>query len=396
MKISRKNQQMELSPIRRFNEYASAAEKRGLKVYRLNIGQPDIETPPCFMEAIRKYDSKVISYAESGGLSKLKDAISRYYRSQGMKYDAGDIMVTAGGSEALSMVFSSILDPGDEIILPEPFYTNYQSFVLNSGGVTVPVTTVPEEGYAYAVREKLEEALTEKTQALCISNPGNPTGLLLKEEEMHVIQEFVLEHDLYLVADEVYRELVFDGQEIHSFGEMTELENNLVIVDSISKRFSACGARIGCAVTKNRELQEAMMKIAQGRLCVSTVDQVGAAALYGMDSSYFDEIREEYEKRRDAAYEEMLKIPGAACKKPGGAFYMMVKLPIDDVEDFLMFMLTEFEDHGETVMFAPGSGFYSGKGLGRDSMRIAYVLDCDWLRRAIRLLAKGLAAYKSR
>ncbi len=393
MKLSDRVENMQFSPIRRFNRYAFEAEAKGLKVYRLNIGQPDIQTPECFMEAIRNYDNHVIAYAESGGMSDLIEAIQQYYENYGMHYDKSDILVTSGGSEALYMLFTSLLDPGDEVIIPQPFYTNYNSFILAACGKVVPVTTRAEEGYAYADRKMIEDAITDKTKAICLSNPGNPTGTLLSREQMQLIADIALKHDLIIIADEVYREFTFDGKKVISFGNFKELDNHLVLIDSVSKRFSACGARIGCAITKNKKIQEGLMKIAQGRLSVSTIDQIGAAALYRMDSSYFDEIRDEYEKRRDAAYEEIMKIPGVICMKPGGAFYMTVKLPIDDVEDFLMFMLTEFEDQGETVMFAPGGGFYGTPGFGNDRIRIAYVLNEKDMRRGAQLIALGLKAY---
>lgn len=396
MQISKRVQSMQFSPIRRFNVYADEASKNGVKVYKLNIGQPDIKTPECFMEAIRNYDKSVISYAESQGTTELQDAIIDYFGSYNMNYERNNIIVTAGGSEALNMIFTSILDSGDEVLIPEPFYTNYHTFITSALGKAVPITTTAEEGYNYADKDKIERLITEKTKAIVCVNPGNPTGTVLEEKEIKLILEIAKQHDLWVIADEVYREFVYDGREIISFGMFEEYADRIVIVDSVSKRFSACGARIGYAVTKNKELYNGLMKLAQGRLCVSTLEQTGAAVLYRLGREYYNEIRNEYEKRRDAVYEEIMKIPGAVCRKPGGAFYMTIKLPVDDVEEFLMFMLREFRDNNETVMFAPAKGFYNSPGLGEDELRIAYVLNRDDMIRGAQLIAKGLEEYKNR
>ena len=360
MQLSKRVQSMQFSPIRRFNVYANEAAEHGVKVYRLNIGQPDIKTPECFIEAIRNYNNTVIAYSESQGTSELHDAMIDYFNMYDMKYDRDNIIITTGGSEALNMIFTAILNAGDEVLMPEPFYTNYHTFITSAGGKVVPVTTVAEEGYHYADREKIEKRITDKTKAIVCVNPGNPTGTILTEEEIKLILDIAEENDLWVIADEVYREFAYDSRKITSFGMFEEYSKRIVIVDSISKRFSACGARIGCAITKNKELYSGLMKLAQGRLCASTVDQVGAAALYRLDRSYYDNIRDEYESRRDAVYEEIMKIPGAVCRKPGGAFYMTVKLPVEDIEDFLMFLLREYRDNNETVMFAPALLWYRG------------------------------------
>ncbi len=396
MRLSDRVQSMQFSPIRRFNVYANEAAQQGVRVYRLNIGQPDIQTPECFMEAIRNYDSRVIAYAESGGITELQDAVIDYFGSYGMTYAREDMIITAGGSEALNMIFTSILNYGDEVLIPEPFYTNYHTFITSAGGKVVPITTVAEDGYHYADREKIEKLITDKTKVIACVNPGNPTGTILTEDEIRLVLEIAKEHDLWVIADEVYREFAYDGRKITSFGMFEEYKDRIVIVDSVSKRFSACGARIGFALTGNRELADGLMKLAQGRLCTSTVDQIGAAALYRLDRSYYDEVRAEYENRRNAVYDEIMKIPGAICRKPGGAFYMMVKLPVDDIEDFLMFLLKEYRDNNETVMFAPAQGFYGTPGLGKDELRIAYVLKQEDMVRGARLIAGGLEAYKNR
>ena len=387
---------MQFSPIRRFNPIAIAAEESGKKVYHLNIGQPDVETPPCFMEAIRDFDAKVIAYAESGGLTILQDAVIDYFKNYNVELERKNIIVTTGGSEALNMTFLTLLDEGDEILLPEPSYTNYHTFATAAGGVVVPITTKGEEGYHYAKKEQIEACITPRTKAICCITPGNPTGCVLTLDEMKLIAEVAIEHDLFIVADEVYREFVYDGGEAHSFFEVEGIEDRLVVIDSVSKRYSACGARIGFCISKCEKFMEGIMKIAQGRLCTSTVDQVGAAALFRLPTSYYDEVKAEYCARRDVVYEELQKIPGFDSPKPRGAFYLTCKLPVDDVEELLMFLLQEFEDNGETVMYAPAAGFYGTPGLGKDEIRIAYVLKQEDMRRAVELLRLGIEAYNNR
>ena len=396
MKVSDRCAAMQFSPIRRFNTYAFEAEDQGKKVYRLNIGQPDIETPKCFKDAIDNFDQKVIAYAESGGVTDLLDAMISYMkRDFGMEYERKDVLITNGGSEALVLAFTAVLNPGDEVIIAEPFYTNYNTFCNEVSGVIVPITTNAEDGYNWAKRDLIEAAITPKTKAICCLSPGNPTGRVLTLEDMKLIGEIAKEHDLWIISDEVYREFAYDG-EAHSFGQLDEIADRVIIVDSVSKRWSACGARIGAVICKNKDFQEAVLKLAQGRLCVPTLEQVGAAALYRMDPSYYDEAKAEYKARRDAAYEELSKIPGIVCQKPAGSFYMMCKLPVDNIEDFLMFLLKEFDDKGETAMFAPAPGFYATKGLGGNEMRIAYVLSPDKMRRACEIIKLGVEAYNNR
>lgn len=396
MKVSKKVQEMQFSPIRRFNPIAQKAKDSGKKVYHLNIGQPDVETPSCFMDAIKSYDSKVIAYAESGGLTVLQDSVIDYFKEYGMEFTRDNIIVTTGGSEAITFALMSILNEGDEVLIPEPFYTNYNTFAKASGGVVKPITTKAEDGYSYANRELIEAAITPKTKAMVCITPGNPTGNVLTLDEMRLIGEIAVEHDLWIVADEVYREFAYDDRQVTSFGMIPEIADRVIIVDSVSKRFSACGARIGFAISKNKDMMDSIMKIAQGRLCTSTVDQIGAAELFKLPKSYYDEVKAEYCGRRDVVYEELSKIPGVVCKKPGGAFYLTAKLPVDNIEDFLMFLLTEFEDNGETVMFAPAEGFYATEGLGRDEMRIAYVLNQKDMRRAVELIRLGIEAYNKK
>ncbi len=397
MEVSKRVAGMQFSPIRRFNGYAFEAEAKGKTVYHLNIGQPDIETPACFKEAINNYDKKVIAYAESGGINELRDAMIYYMdRDYGMKYERDDILVTDGGSEALILAFTALLNPEDEALIAEPFYTNYNTFCNQVSGKLVPLTTSAEDGYNWAKRDLIEAAITPNTKAICCLSPGNPTGRVLTLDDMKLIGEIAKEHDLWIISDEVYREFVYDGAEAHSFGQLEDLADRVIIVDSVSKRWSACGARIGAAISKNKEFMSAMLKLAQGRLCVPTLEQVGAAALYRMPKSYYDEAKAEYEARRDAAYDELSKIPGIVCQKPAGAFYMTAKLPVDNIEDFLMFMLQEFDVDGETAMFAPAPGFYATKGLGGNEMRIAYVLKPEKMRRACELIKLGVEAYNAK
>ena len=396
MRLSERVSSMQFSPIRGFNKLAAAEEAQGKKIYHLNIGQPDVKTPEVFMDAVRAYAGKVLCYAESNGITQLLDAIIKYYSLYDITLTRDNIIITNGGSEALKLVFATVLNPGDEIMVPEPYYTNYISFGCETVAVINPVPTTAEDGYAWAVREKLEAALTPKTRAICCNNPNNPTGRVLTREDMRVVCEFAKEHNLWIISDEVYREFVYDGGEVTSFGMMDEFADRIVLVDSVSKRYSACGARIGAVISKNEELMNGVLKLAQGRLCVPTLEQYGAAALFNLGADYLDEARREYESRRDAAYEEISNIPDVICEKPGGSFYLMAKLPIDDAEDFLRFLITEFEDNGESVMFAPAPGFYKTPGKGKNEIRIAYVLNSDKMRRAAELIRLGIEAYRKK
>ena len=314
MEVSKRVGAMQFSPIRRFNTFAFEAEAAGKKVYRLNIGQPDVETPECFMEAIKSFDKKVIAYAESGGVTELVDAIIDYNKQYDMVFERKNILITNGGSEALTMIFTALLNPGEEAVIAEPFYTNYNTFCNQVNGKLVPITTKAEDGYAWADRELIEASITENTKAICCISPGNPTGRVLTLDEMKLIGEIAKEHDLWIISDEVYREFAYDGREVTSFGMLEDIADRVVIVDSVSKRFSACGARVGCVMSKNDELMSGILKLAQGRLCCPTLEQVGAAALYRLDKSYYDEAKAEYEGRRNAAYEELSQIPGIVCQ----------------------------------------------------------------------------------
>lgn len=395
MKLSNKVQQMHLSPIRKFNTYAIEARKKGIKVYNLNIGQPDIKTPEVFMDAVKSFDAEVLSYCESVGLMELQENVVKYYKRLGVELENSNIQITTGGSEALSMAYTAILDPGDEVLVPEPFYTNYHTFITAAEGKIVPITTTAEEGYNYAFKDRIEAKITDRTKAITLVNPANPTGMVLNKDEMRMIADLVKEHDLWLVADEVYREFVYDDIPMSTFGEFSDIAERLIIIDSVSKRFSACGARVGMLISKNEDVMTAVLKLAQGRLCGARLDMMGAKSLYDLPFTYFDDIKKEYDDRRNAAYEEVMKIPGAVCTKPKGAFYMMVKLPIEDAEHFLVWLLTEFTDNNETVMYAPMQSFYVTSGLGKNEIRLAYVLKKDDLVRSVELIRLGLEKYKA-
>lgn len=396
MKFSSKIEKCNLSPIRKFYPYTVEAKKKGKKIYQLNIGQPDIETPKAYFDALKDFKAPVLEYAPSSGIPEMVTAVQKYYNSIGVSYEESDIVITTGGSEALQIALNCILDDGDEIIIPEPFYPNYSTFVQVTGATIRPLTTTAEEGYRYAVKEKIEACINKNTRAIMFTNPGNPTGVVLTPEEMRLIADIAKEHNLFVIGDEVYREFVYGGEKLASMAQFEDIADNVIVIDSVSKRFSACGARIGALMTKNKELQAHIMKFCQARLSVPTLDQVGSAALYDLDSSYFDSVREEYKKRRDTIYEKLSAIDGVVCAAPQGAFYVMAKLPVDDAETFLVWLLTEFDDNGETVMYAPGGGFYATEGAGKNEVRLAYVLKQADLERAMDLLALGIKKYNAR
>jgi len=396
MKFSAKMESCGLSPMRKFHPAAVAAEKMGKTLYHLNIGQPDIATPPAYFESVKKFDAPVLEYAPSAGIPVLIQAIQKYYDRLDMHFDASEIYITAGGSEALMMVMAAILDDGDEILIPEPFYPNYNTMVNLTGARIHPIHTTPEEGYHYADRARIEKEINEHTRAIMVTNPGNPTGLVLTPEEMRLMVDIAKEHDLFIIGDEAYREFVYAGEPLQSLGQFADAAENVIVVDTVSKRFSACGARIGCVISRNKDLMSQLMKYCQCRLCVPTIDQIASAALYDVGSEYFAAVREEYKRRRDTVMEGLEKIPGVICKCPKGAFYVMAALPVDDAEKFQYWLLEEFEDKGDTVMFAPGEGFYGTPGCGKNEIRIAYVLKEDKLRRAMELLKLGIEAYNNR
>ncbi len=371
------------------------AVEDGKKIYHLNIGQPDLPTPPEYFEAIRGFDNAVLEYEASPGMPKLIAAIQKYYKDLGVELDPGDILITSGGSEALLMTCLSILDPYTEVIVPEPYYPNYTTFVHAAGGSIRALHTGPEEGYHYADRNRIEKLITNNTRAIMITNPGNPTGVVLTEEEMRMIADVAKEHNLYLISDEVYREFCYDDKfGVPTMGRFNDIDENLVIIDSVSKRFSSCGARVGCVITKNKELQQAILKFCQSRLAVATIDQLGAAALYNVDQEFYTKSKEEYRIRRDTVVKHLRNIPGVMVEEPMGAFYVMVRLPVDNADKFQRWLLESFHDQNETVMFAPGAPFYETPGMGINEVRIAYVRNVNELERAMELLAKGIAAYR--
>ena len=397
MKFSSKVKKCGLSPMRKFHPYAVAAKAAGKTIYHLNIGQPDIATPPQYFQAVRDFHQPVLAYAESPGMPVLIDAILQYYEKHGMKFSPDDVLITTGGSEALQFVYNCILDEGDEVIIPEPFYPNYNTMVSACGAVIRPIHTSPRDGYFYASREKIESAINERTRAIMCTNPGNPTGAVLTPQEMRMMADVARERGLFLIADEVYREFVYEEDApLRSFGEFADAAENVVIIDSVSKRFSACGARIGCIISRNRELMGEALKYCQARLAVATLDQVAAAALYDVGPEYFAAVKEEYRLRRDTVVSKLKEIPGVVCACPKGAFYLMAALPVDDADKFQQWLLTDFDDHGETVMFAPGEPFYATPGMGKNEIRIAYVLKQKDLERAMDLLALGIRAYNAR
>ena len=395
MQISINANRCEPSPMRKFHPYAVKAQKAGKKIYHLNIGQPDLPTPKAYYEAIRSFDERTLEYAESPGKPILIDAVRNYYQGLGVDLDENDVLITTGGSEALLLTCLSILDPYTEVIIPEPYYPNYTTFVHAAGGVIRALPTNPWEGYRYAKRERIESLITKNTRAILITNPGNPTGVVLDQEEMRMIADIAKEHNLFLICDEVYREFCYDDKfGVPTMARFRDIDENLVIIDSVSKRFSACGARVGCVVTRNKELQQALLKFCQSRLAVATIDQLGAAALYSADSDFFRSCKAEYQRRRDTVIRKLRMIPGVVVEEPMGAFYLMASLPVDDADTFQHWLLEKFNDHGDTVMFAPGAPFYETPGKGINEVRIAYVLKQEDLERAMDILAKGIARYQ--
>lgn len=396
MKFSRNVENCEFSPFRKFHEAALEAEAKGRKIYHVNIGQPDIVTPQAFFDEVRRFDLPVLEYAPARGEPALVRAIQKYYADLNMPFEEEDILITNGGSEALQIVINCILEPGDEILMPEPYYSNYRTMVHTVGATIRTVPTYAKDGYHYANRELIESGITERTRAIMCTNPGNPTGTVLTHEEMRMMVDIAKEHNLFIIGDEAYREFVYDGGPLQSLGEFVDAPDNVVVIDTVSKRFSACGARIGCLLTRNKELMFHAMKYAQCRLCVPTIDQLASAALYTVGSDYFTATREEYKRRRDTTMRKIKEIPGVVCECPKGAFYIMAELPVDNSEDFQYWMLEEFEDNGETLMFTPAESFYETPGRGKNEIRLAYVLKEKDMERAMELLAKGIEQYNAR
>ncbi len=361
----------------------------------MNIGNPDLPTPQAFYDQVRAFDNTTLGYAASPGMPVLIDAVKNYYQDLGVSLSDDDVLITSGGSEALLLTCLSILDPYTEVIIPEPYYPNYTTFVHAAGGVIRALHTGPEENYHYANKRRIERLITKNTRAILITNPGNPTGVVLDEQEMRMIADIAKENDLYLICDEVYREFCYDDKfGVPTMARFQDLDDHLVIIDSVSKRFSACGARVGCVITKNKDLQQAILKFCQSRLSVATLDQVGAAALYSVDKDFYKRSKEEYRLRRDLVVEKLRQMSGVEVTEPMGAFYVMASLPVDNTDKFQKWLLEEFDDKGDTVMFAPGAPFYETPGMGINEVRIAYVSELPKLERAMELLSKGITAYQ--
>lgn len=393
MKYSNRITAMQASPIRKLVPYAQSAKARGTKVYHLNIGQPDIKTPKGFFDAVKNFDSEVLSYAVSEGIPELIKALQKYYSTYDMHFESDEILITNGGSEALLFTIMAVCDPEDNMLIPEPFYTNYNGFSQSLNVNVNPITTKAEYGFHLPSKEYITSKINDKTRAILLSNPGNPTGTVYTKEEIQLIADIAKKNNLWIIADEVYREFVYEGLEYTSFGNIKEIEDRVIIIDSVSKRYSACGARIGSITSKNKGLIAEILKLCQGRLCVSTLDQVGSVELYNTPSFYFNEVNEEYLRRRDVLYNQLIKVDGVICEKPTGAFYIVAKLPVDNAENFVIWMLKEFSKDNETVMATPAEGFYATPGLGRDEIRLAYILNENDLLKAAIILKEGLEQY---
>ena len=384
---------MPASPIRKLVPFADVAKKKGVKIYHLNIGQPDIETPVVMLNAIKQADIKVLEYSNSAGIESYRKKLADYYKSYKINVEAGDILITTGGSEALQFAFNTCFNAGDEVIIPEPFYANYNGFAVASNVVVKPVVSGIETGFALPPISDFEKLITPRTKGILICNPGNPTGYLYSRAELEALKELVLKYDLFLLADEVYREFCYDGKEYVSVMHLNGLDNHVILLDSISKRYSACGARIGAFITKNKEVVSAALKFAQARLSPPTFEQIGAEAALDTPKEYFTAVKKEYTERRDFLVHELNKIEGVYCPMPGGAFYCIAKLPVEDADAFCEWLLKDFQFEGGTTMMAPASGFYATPGKGKNEVRLAYVLKKDELAKAVICLREALKVY---
>lgn len=394
--ISNKAVQMPASPIRKLVPFAEAAKKKGTKIYHLNIGQPDIVTPDSFLNAIRNADMKIVEYSHSAGNESYRKKLCGYYQSYNIQIDSNEVMITCGGSEAIAIAMFTCFNPGDEIIIPEPFYANYNGFSRSADVVVKPVRSYIENGFALPPISEFEKQITANTRGIMICNPGNPTGYLYTRAELEALRDLVKKYDLFLLSDEVYREFSYDGKEYVSVMHLEGIENNVILLDSISKRYSACGARIGALITKNKEVMGAAIKFAQARLSPPSYGQIGAEAALDTPASYFEEVSREYVARRDFVIEALNKIPGVFCPKPSGAFYCIARLPIDNSDKFCQWLLEDFSHDGKTLMLAPATGFYSTPGAGLDEVRIAYVLKIEDLKNAMACLEAALLVYPGR
>ncbi|OJX55127.1 MAG: aspartate aminotransferase [Flavobacterium sp. 38-13] len=395
-KISTKGQHMPESPIRKLVPYSEIAKKKGHKVYHLNIGQPDIKTPEVALNAVKNSNITVLEYSHSAGFESYRNKLSQYYQTHGLPINTADIIITTGGSEALLFAMGSTMDQGDEIIIPEPFYANYNGFSTASGVTVVPVISTIDEGFALPPIAAFEKLITPKTKAILICNPGNPTGYLYSKEEILQLAEIVKKHDLFLIADEVYREFIYDGEEHFSIMNVPGLEENAIMIDSVSKRYSMCGARIGCIVSKNKEVMATAMKFAQARLSPPTLAQIASEAALDTPQSYFDDVITEYKDRRDTLIAGLQKIEGVKVATPKGAFYCIAKLPVKNADNFAQWLLESYDLNGETIMVAPAAGFYSTPNVGLDEVRIAYVLKKEDLIRSVEILEDALKKYNNK
>lgn len=391
--VSIKGRTMPQSPIRKLVPFAEAAKKNGVKVIHLNIGQPDIKTPKVALDAVKNNTLEVLEYSRSEGSEEYRQKLAGYYDKNDIHINAEDIIITTGGSEALAFTMGSIMDTDDEIIVPEPFYANYNGFATAAGVNVVPVTSYIDSNFALPPIEEFEKRITPKTKAILICNPGNPTGYLYTKKEIKKLAAIVKKHDLFLVADEVYREFAYDGRQHYSILQEEGLEEHAIMVDSVSKRYSMCGARIGCLVTRNQEIIKTALKFAQARLSPPTFAQIASEAALETPQSYFDNVKEEYTQRRNLLVAELEKIDGVKIGTPQGAFYCIAELPINDADHFAKWLLEDFRLNGETVMVAPAAGFYATEGLGKNQIRIAYVLDRESLKRAVNILKEALKSY---
>ena len=391
--ISQRGMHMPSSPIRKLAGYADAAKKEGVKVYHLNIGQPDIETPSIMMEAVRNADLKVLEYTDSAGILSFRKKLASYYISKGIQVDYSDILITIGGSEGILFAFMACLDAGDEIIVPEPFYANYIGFAMSAGIKIIPITSSIESGFALPPIESFKEKLTPKTKGIFICNPNNPTGYVYSESELLQIRDLIKEKDLYLFSDEAYTEFSYEGK-VKSTLTLEGVEGRVIMIDTFSKKYSACGARIGALVTKNKAVIEAVMKFSQARLSPPTLEQIAAEAALSLPANYFDDTRAEYESRRSVLIDRLSKMEGVYCPAPSGAFYAMAKLPVKDTDAFCQWLLTSFRKDNATVMLAPASGFYTTPGLGKNEVRLAYVLNIKDIHAAMDCLEAALIEYK--
>lgn len=391
--ISLKGQTMPESPIRKLAPFAEAAKYQGKTVYHLNIGQPDITTPAHAIQAVRQADLEILQYSPSDGFASYKKNLAAYYAKHDIDISEDDIIVTTGGSEAILFTLNSITDPGDEIIIPEPFYANYNGFGINAGVTVVPITSRIEEEFALPPIEDFEALITPSTRAIMICNPGNPTGYLYSREELEKLRELCLRHDLFLLADEVYREFAYDGQKHHSIMTLPDMDEHAVVIDSVSKRYSMCGARIGCMITRNSALIATALKFAQARLSPPTMGQIAAEAALTTEDGYYAEVQKEYTERRDILVDGLNEIEGVYCPKPKGAFYAVAQLPVDSAERFAQWLLSAFEVDGKTIMVAPAEGFYATHGMGGNQVRLAYVLEKEKLRESVKIMKKALETY---